>query len=400
MKVDKQTKYENLRCTIIDFIYDEYEKDKESYESTAKAIELLNSYSPKQKKYYISTKDIFVDHFDLDFNKIKNFEFISKYISELSDYSNIIQVNENFDVNRLNDETLYVKLIRSDPSTIKGKSTLYPILNFKNENEYNSDKPIDLRLNSEEFRIIDYHYFKILTNKGGGTHRTIGICKSLGLLKGCSIKLNHIEYWNIHNKKTIDNVLKFIEILNEMDNIQSIDMENIQSIDNENYIIKIYLMDNLKLYIKFKKISEALNYILSDKFKNLTSYIQDMSVYKIEIYDSDIYIYSTNEKEKEHFYKKNIDITNDMKKLYYGYKAYKKHLASNNLFKLKNRFICMQNNLHINKVSALGRYAAYKQFEANLEKKKEKTNCILGSYLRKLSLSFILISIIALIELY
>jgi len=243
--------YNNFRFSAIDCITKEIEIDENKYfKSVKNAEKLIKKYSPKSKDYYFSLSSIFKNYFKIDSLKIED-NFIEEYLYSCLNRSDKRIIYNNFNISIFEDENIFIQLARENLANRKGVAVLYPLLNLKDENNLDINIPIDLRFSQgEEYRIYDFYYFKKLITGAGGTHRTVGICNSIGLLQDCSIKMDYITFYdNAISKKQIDNLNKFIKQIDGNKNIDSFQYHEL-SIYKNIYNVKFLLKNNVNIIIE------------------------------------------------------------------------------------------------------------------------------------------------------
>lgn len=161
--------------------YFERHKSQNTVPSITDTIDLFNTHSPETIPYYSTWADIFIEHFGLQAARsIEGIDdFIFYYMNKLvEDGSSRGVLKETaIAVKELSKENTYVVLPRSDHH--KTLSTSIPLedLYRNNHDVIFNTSPI------EPFVRYNFKEFSILGPDSGGTHRTIGMCLSYGLIK-------------------------------------------------------------------------------------------------------------------------------------------------------------------------------------------------------------------------
>ena len=161
--------------------YFERHKSQNTVPSIKDAVAVFNAHNPEFIPYYSKWSDIFIQHFGLQAARsIEGIDdFISFYMYELvkNGGSGGEPTRTAIAVRELSKENTYVVLPRGDHH--KTLSTSIPLKDlYRNNFEviFNTS-PI------EPFVRYDFKEFSILGPSGGGTHRTMGLCLSYGLIK-------------------------------------------------------------------------------------------------------------------------------------------------------------------------------------------------------------------------
>lgn len=161
--------------------YFERHKSQNTVPSIKDAIDVFGAHNPEFITYYSKWSDIFMQHFGLQ--AARTIEGIDDFISFYM-YALVKNGSKGGEpartaiaVRELSKENTYVALPRGDHH--KTLSTSIPLKDlYRNNFEviFHSS-PI------ESFVRYDFKEFSILGPSGGGTHRTIGLCLSYGLIK-------------------------------------------------------------------------------------------------------------------------------------------------------------------------------------------------------------------------
>lgn len=289
-------KLKDHQIYTIKYIVEFYKDNKSSLKSyQSRTIPFLESFSSISKELHYNKTGIIKKALSIDSSKIDNETFINiiNYYKNENTEQNIINT---LDVNVLIDDDYYVYLPRGylNDGKTKGQSILLPVLNFHDRSNLDFSIPIDLTfIKGEEFRIYDYHYFKIFaSSSAGGTHRTAGIVKSLGLLRDCQIDNKVIYYHKYYTKTSIDKLRTLINKISNNTYIDSIykDKQNCQYvIQYENLTINVLefydlynLLSNGNFEVIFNFMKENnisfINYTLRNKSKILIFGINNLTL--------------------------------------------------------------------------------------------------------------------------
>lgn len=161
--------------------YFERHKSQNTVPSIQDAIAVFNAHNPEVITCYPTWSDTFMQHFGLEAARsIEGIDdFISYYMHKLVEdgSSGGVLTKTAIAVRELSKENTYVVLPRSDhPKTL---STSIPLKDLYRNN-------MDVIFNTspiEPFVRYDFREFSILGPESGGTHRTMGLCLSYGLIK-------------------------------------------------------------------------------------------------------------------------------------------------------------------------------------------------------------------------